>query len=321
MLQRLRTTLAAIWIFACPCFPTIRANGQDAAESSSEQTDEVAQIEAASQSYTKAFNDRDIEGLVAHWSPEGVYISRNSGERVVGRTSLAKEFETMFAAEGVPTLDTASESVDFISPNVALERGTATVIFPSREISETRYRVVYIKREGKWLIDRVTEEAIVTPPSNYEKLKGLEWLIGNWIDETEGLVVEFDCSWTKNQNFLSRTYKVLEGPETTSSGLQIIGWDAKQEQIRSWLFDSNGAFVAGTWHQNDDGWTVQSVATLPDGGSGSFTSVFRPLEDGSYAWHKINRVLDGRLLPNMDEVVIRRKTPSGGLDGPASHDN
>jgi hypothetical protein len=49
------------------------------------------------------------------------------------------------------------------------------------------------------------------------------------------------------------------------------------------------------------------VATLADGGSGSFASVFRPLEDGRYAWQKINRVVDGQLLPNVDEVIIKRQ--------------
>ena len=116
-----------------------------------------------------------------------------------------------------------------------------------------------------------------------------------------------ECKWTTNQNYLSRTYSVSSEEGVTSSGLQIIGWDPKNEQIRSWLFDSNGGFVSGEWSKRDDGWAVQSVVTLPDGASGSFTSLFRPTEDGDYRRQKLNRVLDGQLLPNLDEVIVRRK--------------
>ena len=135
----------------------------------------------------------------------------------------------------------------------------------------------------------------------------MEWLVGEWVDAGEGFTIDVTCKWTENQNYLSRTYTVSSEDGAASSGLQIIGWDAKQKLIRSWLFDSDGGFIKGTWAKRDDRWVVQAVATLPDGGSGSFTSIFRPTEDGSYTWEKINRVLDGQLLPNVDEIVVRRK--------------
>ena len=65
--------------------------------------------------------------------------------------------------------------------------------------------------------------------------------------------------------------------------------------------------INGTWTKRDDRWVVQSVATLADGSTGSFTSVFRPLDDGNFTWQKLNRVLDGKLLPNIDEIVVQRK--------------
>ena len=52
---------------------------------------------------------------------------------------------------------------------------------------------------------------------------------------------------------------------------------------------------------------VRDNLDLPDGASGSFTSIFRPTDDGNYTWQKINRVLDGRLLPNINEIVVQRK--------------
>ena len=127
------------------------------------------------------------------------------------------------------------------------------------------------------------------------------------MDAGEEVTIEMECDWTTNQNFISRKYTVSTEDGIDSTGLQIIGWDAKEKQIRSWLFDSNGGVITGTWTNRDDRWIVQSVATLPDGASGSFTSVFRPTEDGNYSWQKINRVLDGKLLPNVPEVIVQRR--------------
>jgi uncharacterized protein (TIGR02246 family) len=280
------------------------ASAQDAAN---EADDATAEIKAAIQSYIAAFNARDVAKLVAHWSPEGVYISRTSGERVVGSEALTAEFTAMFAGDNVPRLAATTESIEFISPNVALERGTATVTRAEADVVESNYKVVYVKREGMWLIDRVTDDEIVVPSSNYEQLKELEWLVGEWVDDGDGITIEVDCKWTRNRNFISRSYTVSNGADVESSGLQIIGWDPQQKQIRSWLFDSDGGFIKGTWNKRGDRWIVQSVATLADGGSGSFTGVFRPLEDGNYSWQKVNQVVDGKLLPNVDEILVQRK--------------
>ena len=124
----------------------LAATGQDAA---TEPQDETATIRVAIQSYVAAFNARDIAKLVGHWSPDGVYISKSSGERVVGREALAAEFIAMFAGDRVPKLASPPGSIDFISPNVALERGSATVTYGEEaDVVETEYSVVYVKRDG-----------------------------------------------------------------------------------------------------------------------------------------------------------------------------
>lgn len=272
-----------------------------------EPADARAAIEAASQAYVAAYNARDVDKLVSLWLPEGIYISRSSGEQIVGREAMKEEFTAIFQAEQLPTLAATTESIEFISPNVALERGAALVTRSEDDVVETAYRVVYVKQGGQWLIDRVTEDEIVTVASNYEHLQGLDWLVGNWVHSDEGLTLSIECKWTENQNFLSRIYSVSSAERAESSGLQIIGWDPNQKQIRSWLFDSNGGFISGTWTPGEDRWVVQSVATLADGGTGSFTSIFRPTEDGNYTWQKINRVIEGQLMPNIDEILVVRQ--------------
>ncbi len=97
-----------------------------------------------------------------------------------------------------------------------------------------------MKREGKWLLDRVTEEVPPVVVSNYEHLKNLEWMIGSWVDQDEQNRIETTCAWTKNRNFMTRSFSISVRDRIEMAGMQIIGWDPVAKQIRSWVFDSDG---------------------------------------------------------------------------------
>ncbi|MDG2224487.1 MAG: SgcJ/EcaC family oxidoreductase [Rubripirellula sp.] len=295
------------FLIALPCWLSLGLSTVSGQEAESAAENPTAEIESAIAMYADAFNSRELEKLANSWTENGVYISRVHSERVDGREAMTAQFKTLFeSSEEVGKLTLLSESIDFVSPRVAVETGRATVAYQD-QITETSYETVFVKDGDKWLIDRVTEQETPATPLRYEKLKGLDWLIGQWVDNGEGFTIEIDCNWTSNQTYISRKYSVTTSDGVTSSGLQLIGWDQKQEKIRSWLFDSDGGFVSGVWTQRDNKWKVQSVATLADGSAGSFVGVFRPTDDGNYTWQKINQVIDGELLPNLDEVTVIRK--------------
>ncbi|WP_182870907.1 YybH family protein [Rhodopirellula sp. JC639] len=298
------------WFFAVVVALASVAAGQDLpgqeTPQSDQQSEDQEKIRAAIEAYVAAFNAKDVDKLISFWSTDGVYVSLSSGERFVGHDALKDEFTAILTDDDAPKLALQMQSIEFISPNVALEYGTA-VIARSESSESTAFRAVYVERDGRWLIDRVSEEVVEERPSNYEHLQGLEFLVGQWTNGDDGGAIEIDCQWTANQNFLSRTYKVYSEEDVESSGLQIIGWDAKRNQIRSWLFDSNGSFVQGEWSHNGDAWIVQSVATLADGASGSATSMIGQTDRGEITWRKFNRIVDGQLLPNTEEVILQRK--------------
>ena len=268
-----------------------------------------ADITKIVQSYADSFNAQDAEKVAAHWTENGVYVSQPSGEEVAGRTALKSQMIELFKEDEKRKLDLQVDSLELISPNVVLQRGTSVVTTGDGKKIESTYRSIFVLQNGKWLIDRVTEdEAEESIPSHYEKLKPLEWLVGEWVDESEDHRVEFKTNFTTNRNFITRAYTVYTDGEVSTSGLEMIGWDSKKNQIRSWLFDSQGGFIERDWTEKGDRWLVQSVATLPGGKSGSYTAVFRPLKDGTYGWRKVNQQFDGQLLPNLAEVIISRKS-------------
>jgi uncharacterized protein (TIGR02246 family) len=280
-------------------------------DSRADQAQDEAAIRKSDEAYVEAYNNRDAKALAALWSPEAVYIDPETGNECVGREEIEKEFAHTFADLKDAKLEVKVESIRFLSPNVAVENGTARIISPEGESDESSYAALFVKRDGKWLLDRVTEEETAPPPepapSSYEHLKELEWMIGSWIDQDENATVQTDCGWTKNQNFINRSFAVVVGDEVDLAGMQIIGWDPVAKQIRSWIFDSDGGYAEGKWTRKGDRWFIQQNGTLPNGGKTSAVNIIKRIDDNQFTWQSVNREVNGDILPNVDEVLVVRK--------------
>ncbi len=278
-------------------------------------------IRAAGKAFAEAYNARDAKKLASLYTHEAVYLDPLTGEESVGRDAIEKDFAEAFADNQDIKLKVDPKTIEFVSPNVAISRGTAQVIRPDAEPVESEYTVVRVKRDGKWLIDRVSEIEKEKPaPSNYEHLKDLQWMIGSWHDDDPRPAVEIqtDCAWTKNKNFMTRSFAVAVGDQVNKAGMQILGWDPDSKQIHSWVFDSDGGFGEGTWTKKGDRWFIQTNATLPDGGKATSVNIMTQLDDNSFKWESVNREIDGELLPNVDPVLVVRKTEESNQSNSAN---
>ena len=85
------------------------------------------------------------------------------------------------------------------------------------------YTVLFVKRDGRWLISSVREEPdpLVRP---HERLKDLEWMIGDWLDEGADSVVRVNCRWSDDGNFLIRSFTVHHRGKPVMTVAQRIGW-------------------------------------------------------------------------------------------------
>lgn len=312
MKSAIAVLIAVLAQFVCVC--ATRAadeTPQKNAAAPADNADDEAAIRASGAAFLEAYNARDAKKLAALWSPEAVYVDPLTGEETVGRDAIEKVFGEAFADNQDVKLSTDDVTIEFVSPNVAIVRGTAHVTRPGEDPDDSEFTSVRVKQGGKWLIDRVSEVEKEKPqPSNYEHLKELEWMVGSWHDDDSrpSIEIQTDCDWTKNKNFLTRSFAVEIGSQVNKSGMQIIGWDPVAKQIRSWVFDSDGGYGEGTWTHKGDKWIVQNTGTLPDGSKTSGTNIVTYLDDNSYKWESVNREIDGQLQPNVDPVVVVRKT-------------
>ena len=118
--------------------------------------------------------------------------------------------------------------------------------------------------------------------------------------------MELECKWTKNKNFLTRSFKISIDGQDDFSGMQIIGWDPAAKAIRSWTFDSNGTFAEATWEHRGKSWFIRNRGVLPDGRAASMVNAMKPVNEDSFTWQTIDRTAGGELLPNIDEILIVR---------------
>lgn len=267
---------------------------------------EVEAVSKVVKGYVDAFNKRDAAALAKLWSPEAVYLNRTTGEEVVGREAIGKQFAEYFKGQPELKLSVTTESIQLISPNVALERGISQLVVPKAEPEVVDYTAIYVKRDGQWLLDRITDDAKIEIPSHYEHLKVLEWMVGSWGDQDEEVQIQTECKWAKNQNFLVRSFSIVVGDQIDTSGMQIIGWDPAAKSIRSWTFDSNGGFAEATWKKKGDRWYISNRGVLPDGRLATMVNVMKPVDKDSFTWETIERTAGGELLPNISAVTVVR---------------
>jgi hypothetical protein len=174
---------------------------------------------------------------------------------------------------------------------------------------------VHVLVDGKWLIDSIRETDLPPPATASEQLSQLDWLVGSWVDESDEATVVTTYHWTPKQNFLVHSFSVLIDGKLDMQGTQVIGWDASQGKIRSWMFDSDGGFSEGSWESNEENrWVIRQASTLPDGRHGSAINVLTKLDDDSFTWKSSGRQIEGVMQPGIDEFTIVRQTTEEPLN-------
>jgi len=265
------------------------------------------QIRAAGLAYVTAFNAQDAKAIAEQWSPEAVYTNRNTGEEVSGRDAIAAQFAAIFEGQKDIKVDVSVESIQLISPNAAVEHGIAKFLVPDVDPEVVSYTAVYVRSGGKWLLDRVTDMEPEVIPSHYDQLKELEWMVGSWVDEDDEISIVTECNWTRNKNFLTRSFTVSRQGDVEMAGMQIVGWDAADKQIRSWTFDSDGGWSQGVWTKDGDRWYIRKRGVLADGKKASAVNTVKYIDENSFTFKSAMRTVGGEILPNIDEVLIVRK--------------
>jgi uncharacterized protein (TIGR02246 family) len=271
----------------------------------SESDGEVYEIRETAKAFVKAFNARDANGIGALWL-ENADFRDDAGNFYYGRGAIQQKYAEFFAEQSQREMkmEISVESVRLITPTLAVEDGVATISPPvaGRPVAG-RYSAVQVRQDGKWLLASVREWQIDVE-TNYHRLQPLEWLIGTWTGSAPDRTIDTTFEWTKNKNFIKRTFTIKNGDEdfAVTTGTQMIGYDASRGVIRSWLFDSDGGFAESVWSMADNGMKGQTASVLTDGGVANSTDLLTRITDDQFTVQSVNRTIDGEIVPDGDLV-------------------
>ncbi len=267
-----------------------------------------AAIQANDDAFVKAFNAGDAAGVAATFTEDGEMVDEENVTED-GRAAIAARYAAYFTAAPGATITLKTDSLKFLGPDLAVARGRSGVL-PSGETTPevSRFTVIFAKRDGHWLQASCKDERDHQTPAA-ERLKQLEWLVGEWVSESTDSVATWSCDWTDGKSFLLLTFNIHMQGKPAMSGTQRIGWDPLTRQFKSWVFDSDGGHSEGLWSISADGWVVKAHGVRQDGSSASATQVITRMSKDTVRWTSVDRTVAGRVAANHDEFVMVHKPP------------
>jgi uncharacterized protein (TIGR02246 family) len=261
--------------------------------------------------FVKAFNAGDAKGIGALFVPEAQMVD-DEGTTTHGRDAIEKVFAGILSEKPKPQMSVEIESIRFIGAAAAIETGVSKVTRNPGEAADVdRYTAIHIKtRNGQWLMGFVRDTP-GTDMTNYERLKPLEWLVGDWIDESHESVVLTSYKWAPNKNYIVGEVKVRMRGRDAMDISQRIGWDPLTKRIKSWQFDTEGGHGESVWTHAGDHWVVKATGVRRDGTPSSATNIVTPTGDHAYTWRSTDHVVGTELVAPTEVKIVRRPPEPG----------
>lgn len=297
-----------------PGATTKTATPPTARPAASPAADEAA-IKAMLQEYAKAYNAGQADTL-AGLMTDDVELVDGDGNSTKGRKDVTGQFAAVFA-EGAPaTLKANVEGLRFVTADVAQVAGQFQLGEDDAPVNAGRFSILVVRRDGRWRIAELRDYPIASggdAGSNYEQLKDLEWMVGDWINEGGDAKITSSVKWALNKNYLVRDYSIESADEPAMTGVMYLGWDAQAKQIKSWVFDSEGGHGQAYWTRaNDTQWIIKAQGSLRDGSTTSATQVLTMVNKDAVKQSSLDRIIGGEVAADINEIVMVRKAAAPG---------
>src|ERR1700752_2975494 len=307
----MKTTSLAVTVVAMACSVVTTSMAADNSSTDTQKTQAAAiqalpEYQAAEdqfRNYQEAYDRGDAKALASFYAEDVDYIDEEGAE-TKGRAKMEELFTEYFQASPGAKIAITIEEVKQLASDVQVNRGVATVTVPGGLTTSTRYAAILAKKNDGWKICQVTETA-GPAPSTSSQLQSLKWLIGNWENKAADQTVETKVDWAGDNNFLVRTFK-LKGEEGETDGREIVGWDSDRQQIRSWIFDTNGGLGESSWSYDSGHWLILASNVLPDGSRSTAENLLTKVDDNQFTWESQNRTLNGEPQPTLDKIEGER---------------
>ena len=273
-----------------------------------------ATVRRVLEDYVEVLNQKAADRVGSFWTAKGTHTDRETGERTEGRTAIEADMTEVFKSQADMKLSAKVDRFKMVTADVASVEGETTVVLTDGEPIVSSFIAILVHQGDKWLLDSIEEMPLPQPASTADALKELEWLIGEWVDDSGDVKVSTKFRWTANGAFMLRSFDVETKDSVTMTGTQVIGWDPRAQQIRSWSFNSDGSFGEAAWSQNGDSWLSKATQTLAGGESASGTYVMERVDENSFVMQLVGHELNGEPQPTGAGVKIVRASQKPASD-------
>lgn len=278
--------------------PAANAQQSGKVAASGEEAVVNAQIKALNKALSSG-NAKDVSSL---WEPDGSYTDE-TGASCSGQDAIEKRFTDVFGNMGKVLVQLIPQRFRMLATNVASSEGL--VVPQGGSAPDTRYSMVMVKKDGKWLIASAVETPFMGATSGHP-LSTLDWLTGEWTAENNGASVKMKADWINNGHFILCKYDITRPGQENSVESQVIGWDPQNEEITSWSFGSSGEFGHGHWRRKGKEWIVESCGVAPDGKPVRAVNIISLTDPNHFAWQSIDRTAGGIALGDTEPLTINR---------------
>ena len=255
---------------------------------------------------SKAYNAGDAKALAALWTEGGELIDEDEGTRIVGRADIEAAYAKALDKANPARLEMDLDKIRRVTPDVVALEGKITIVKKTGSPDRSTFTAILVRKGGDWLLDQTREKDLPSEPTAADNLQELDWMNGNWKYASGATEITIDVHEISNGNFRIHKFRVMEKGEITHEGTQVIGWDASKKQIRSWTFSSDGAFGEALWESKTNRWTLRMNGVLASGQKTASIRLIAIKDKDHFTFHTVDRTIDGRSLPDLDEVTMTR---------------
>jgi uncharacterized protein (TIGR02246 family) len=266
------------------------------AEDDISQSGEPAAVRAAAKEYAAALRRADVDALRTMWTPDGEYVDA-AGQKFNVRQMLARQDAAKPSISPSPDAPVQESTLRFVAPTVAIEDGVSGRAMTDEGKPATgRFMAVWVKRDGRWLLDSL-RETVAAAPTVSERLRELEWLIGEWVGANDDGVILVSSHWSNDGQFIIREFIDRGNDRDFVSATQRIGWDAATGKIKCWTFDSQAGVAEGFWRRDGKRWIVKTKEVMPNGEKLTTSAVYIPEGGRRFVWEAAGAKVGSESVP------------------------
>ena len=131
-------------------------------------------------------------------------------------------------------------------------------------------------------------------PAVPSALVELQWMVGSWTHDSEGMFAKMTTDWSESRNVLRRELELRLGSSEPVRVSQEIYWDEVTKTLRSRGTFSDGTTTAGVWRVTDKQAHNTCTITYADGRVGTSVNVWQLDEFNECVFSSTKRTVNGK---------------------------